>query len=914
MAISKKTSRAAFPQPEALLFDNVQSRTFRDDPFARILLAASIFERRAEVEAEGSVFPALPFWAPAGMHRAFTQLGRAAVFRQRGFALTDSRDIEQDKRLFVQHIEPVQEAFLEVAAIAGNVERLEVASGLLSGSYDQALEAMMRVFPKSIANLHARDISAEELGECLGRGRSYLAGHHGVPLAALDEMSRDSTLCEALSRLVYFGASDPAALSVAIFSRKKKNAHCGWGMVFVEESRWLSKEDLIDKKSDGSLAMGVLAMAARCFLYNIQEQSAKMEEAQRAAFFCLQGGADGIKAFREAIVLGTGSAEGGLKSLAWEPIGPLGDFDLCLGSEELYANPACVQHVRSQMERDAVAAPGRGIRFAGLQAALLDAGAIIQWRNPLSTLRSIDASQGIGVAALEMASADAGRFKEHAARACCQALLECAKSPSLRKEAASILAGAVARGFADLSGPKAAVEMFERLRASASPEDAKMVERQRWFADVLSRDPMGGVALAVEKVYGLEADEPAWLVGEAKKALMAGGMPAAAWRRLAASPALRDLLTEAAAGASLAQAGGRKNKSKAPRVEAARVMASADQDGQSASAKISAACAKKAEIYPLESCLAALDFGSRLRLPEPEMALMVKIAAASPGLRALLCGALPALPAFEANGAGLGQASETADMILEDAKALPALSFGFFKAMSAKARRALPRASEAEAQRIVLDDFSDILDCAKAMPPGFWSRLEQRDPLSHALRIHQEWVAELARESVDKDPQSMRPWTSLVGEDRMGRASAVELLNGRELFEEGQRMGHCVASYSKACHAGSSRIISLRLDGARCSTLELAPHNAQGERLASLNFSELAQRQAVASWRAVQHRGKSNAAIAHPEIVAFARAIEERSTKAFASFTKKMESERLDARREKNDGGQRGAVAKPRRK
>lgn len=911
MASSKKITAAPFPQPKALLFDNVQNRMFRDDPSARILLVASIFERRAALAAEGAVFPALPFWAPADMHRAFTHLGRAAVFRWQDVALKDSRDIAQDKQLFVQHIEPVQGALLEVAAIAGNAERLAVAKKLLSGSYGQALNAIMRVLPKSIANLHARDISDEELRECLGRGRSYLAGHHGVPQEALDEMGRDSTLCEALSKLVYLGASDPTALSGAIFSRKT-NGDCGWGMAFVEEARWRSSEKVFDEKAEG-----LLGMASRCFLYNIQEQSAKMEEAQRAALFCLQGGRDGAKAFREAIVLGTGSAGGGLKNPAWEPIGPLGDFDLCLGAEELYADPACVEHQEKMrlagLGRDAAAAPGRGVRFAVLQAALLDAGAIIQWRNPLSTLRSINASQGVGVAALEMASADAGRFKEHAARACCQALLECSKSPSLRNEVASVLASAAARGFEDLSGPAAAFEMFERLRAGPSPEDAKMIERQRWFADELSSDPMGGVALAVGKVYGLEAAEPSGLVGEAKRALMAGGMPPAAWRQLAASPALRELLKEAAAGASLAQAGGRKNKSKAPRAEAARVMAGADQDGQSASAKISAVCAKKAELYPLESCVAALDLGARLHLTEPELALMVKIAAASPGFRALLCGALPALPAFDANGAGLGQASETAEMILEDAKALAALGFGFFKAMSAKARRALASVSQAEAQKVVMDDFSDILDCAKAMPPGFWSRLDQRDPLSHALRIHQEWVAELARESMDKDPQSMRTWASLVDQDRMGRASAVELLNGRELFEEGQLMGHCVASYSKACHAGTSRIISLRLDGARCSTLELAPHNAQGKRLASLNFSELAQRRAVASWRAVQHRGKSNAAIAHPEIVAFAAAIEERSTKAFAFHTKKMESEKLDALREKNDGGLRGAVAKPRR-
>jgi ATP-dependent Clp protease ATP-binding subunit ClpA len=53
----------------------------------------------------------------------------------------------------------------------------------------------------------------------------------------------------------------------------------------------------------------------------------------------------------------------------------------------------------------------------------------------------------------------------------------------------------------------------------------------------------------------------------------------------------------------------------------------------------------------------------------------------------------------------------------------------------------------------------------------------------------------------------------------------VQLLNSKELFDEGRAMKHCVASYSGSCSAGRCSIWSLRMytkeGGFRCVTIEL---------------------------------------------------------------------------------------------
>ena len=57
--------------------------------------------------------------------------------------------------------------------------------------------------------------------------------------------------------------------------------------------------------------------------------------------------------------------------------------------------------------------------------------------------------------------------------------------------------------------------------------------------------------------------------------------------------------------------------------------------------------------------------------------------------------------------------------------------------------------------------------------------------------------------------------------------SFVELTSGSQLFDEGQRLNHCVASYAGRCAAGYSAIVSLRCADRPTITLEINPRTKQ---------------------------------------------------------------------------------------
>ncbi|MCK5917776.1 MAG: PcfJ domain-containing protein [Cocleimonas sp.] len=55
------------------------------------------------------------------------------------------------------------------------------------------------------------------------------------------------------------------------------------------------------------------------------------------------------------------------------------------------------------------------------------------------------------------------------------------------------------------------------------------------------------------------------------------------------------------------------------------------------------------------------------------------------------------------------------------------------------------------------------------------------------------------------------------------RWTFIELTSTQSLFDEGEAMEHCVASYSEHCNLQESAIISLRLNKKRCLTIEIQP-------------------------------------------------------------------------------------------
>jgi hypothetical protein len=77
-----------------------------------------------------------------------------------------------------------------------------------------------------------------------------------------------------------------------------------------------------------------------------------------------------------------------------------------------------------------------------------------------------------------------------------------------------------------------------------------------------------------------------------------------------------------------------------------------------------------------------------------------------------------------------------------------------------------------------------------------------------------------------------------------------ELTTGKDLYEEGQFMSHCVGSYAHHCARGDSAIFSLRKAGQRRITIELNPQN-RSLRQAHGRFNSLPspkEKQVIGRW------------------------------------------------------------------
>lgn len=116
-----------------------------------------------------------------------------------------------------------------------------------------------------------------------------------------------------------------------------------------------------------------------------------------------------------------------------------------------------------------------------------------------------------------------------------------------------------------------------------------------------------------------------------------------------------------------------------------------------------------------------------------------------------------------------------------------------------------------------------------------------------AIKASQDWHAELSRQSADQR-QASRLGVTLDTEidygplpvmRAVGSLEFVALQTGRSMHAEGAAMHHCVATYFPDVVRGKSRIFSLRRDGRRIATLELAKGRD--------------------GWRAVQLKGRCNA-------------------------------------------------------
>lgn len=143
----------------------------------------------------------------------------------------------------------------------------------------------------------------------------------------------------------------------------------------------------------------------------------------------------------------------------------------------------------------------------------------------------------------------------------------------------------------------------------------------------------------------------------------------------------------------------------------------------------------------------------------------------------------------------------------------------------AELKRGGEKAKTSSAAAKVLEaEMSEMADWANDRVGRFWSQMGKKIVYAELARGSREWHDEQQTRKVN----DLGTWDGigLNWSDPERGLSCVELLSAHALSAEGKAMRHCVGSYSSNCRSGSSRIISIRKDGARLATLELAPPQA----------------------------------------------------------------------------------------
>jgi hypothetical protein len=158
------------------------------------------------------------------------------------------------------------------------------------------------------------------------------------------------------------------------------------------------------------------------------------------------------------------------------------------------------------------------------------------------------------------------------------------------------------------------------------------------------------------------------------------------------------------------------------------------------------------------------------------------------------------------------------------------------------------RANETNAERLARE-VVEVADWLRASEPGVWIQMQDKPQWPTLARRAREWHDLVAqRENAERGKNA---WKPLIGEQADGPLLARELTDGQMLHEEGKAMHHCVSTYAAKCAQGRARILSIRLDGERHSTLELGFEHGV--------------------WVVAQHRGLCNTAKIDPRAIELGR-------------------------------------------
>lgn len=170
----------------------------------------------------------------------------------------------------------------------------------------------------------------------------------------------------------------------------------------------------------------------------------------------------------------------------------------------------------------------------------------------------------------------------------------------------------------------------------------------------------------------------------------------------------------------------------------------------------------------------------------------------------------------------------------------------FQKIKADAATPATEGAAGADPRRLFAEEVGDLCDWASACEAGLWTDLPPEPTWGQLRRLSKAWHDEAALVAFEKASKAklanelaeaafdaaagLNPfaakassrWARLLGSHASEGWEAVELLSSSDLTEEGAAMRHCVSSYSSTCREGQSRIFSVRLNGERVSTLQVA--------------------------------------------------------------------------------------------
>lgn len=148
------------------------------------------------------------------------------------------------------------------------------------------------------------------------------------------------------------------------------------------------------------------------------------------------------------------------------------------------------------------------------------------------------------------------------------------------------------------------------------------------------------------------------------------------------------------------------------------------------------------------------------------------------------------------------------------------------------AQQALVAKKKGRLKRFVSGDLLLALDWLRRECAPCLAKVQKNATWASIMRAQHTWHAELAeRERIQReaDAQAHREylakrdattWSSALPVCEVMGASVTPLVSGKELREEGERMGHCVGAYVDVCNRGSSRIFAIRHHNEE-ATLEL---------------------------------------------------------------------------------------------